>query len=202
MWGAGIAKHFAIPYNRKLWAVPLSEMETSWLGGRVPLPDLEEMIEGRAFAAPKPMGPNARFGYPLRGGFQALMEAWLPHLECELRLRTRVVAVSPKRHSVTLGDGFELPYENLISTMPLPVLIRQMSAAAPPDIRLAAESLRHISVRCVHIGVGRENITDKHWIYYPRGRRLPPHLRAGQCQPALQSAGRLRAHLRDHVLAL
>ena len=53
VWGAGIAKHFAIPYNRKLWAVPLTEMETSWLGGRVPLPDLEEMIEGalRAGAA-------------------------------------------------------------------------------------------------------------------------------------------------------
>ena len=46
VWGAGVAKHFAIPYNKKLWAVPLNEMETSWLGGRVPMPDLEEMIEG------------------------------------------------------------------------------------------------------------------------------------------------------------
>src|SRR5690606_23133121 len=43
VWGAGVAKHFAVPYNRKLWAVPLTEMETSWLGGRVPMPDLEEM---------------------------------------------------------------------------------------------------------------------------------------------------------------
>jgi hypothetical protein len=46
VWGKGVARHFALPYNRKLWAVPLSEMETSWLGGRVPLPNLEEMIEG------------------------------------------------------------------------------------------------------------------------------------------------------------
>ena len=76
VWGAGIAKHFAIPYNRKLWAVPLDEMETSWLGGRVPLPDLEEMIEGALSPVPKPMGPNARFGYPLRGGFQALMDGF------------------------------------------------------------------------------------------------------------------------------
>ena len=67
VWGAGIAKHFAIPYNEKLWAVPLEEMETSWLGGRVPLPDLEEMIEGALSPVAKPMGPNARFGYPLRG---------------------------------------------------------------------------------------------------------------------------------------
>ena len=73
VWGRGIAKHFAIPYNQKLWAVPLSEMETSWLGGRVPQPNLEEMIDGALQPVAKPQGPNARFGYPLRGGFQALM---------------------------------------------------------------------------------------------------------------------------------
>ena len=37
-----------------------TEMETSWLGGRVPLPDLEEMIDGALRRLPKPMGPNAR----------------------------------------------------------------------------------------------------------------------------------------------
>ena len=31
----------------------------------------------------------------------------------------------------------------------------------------AAAGLRHVSVRCVHLGVGRENLTEKHWIYYP-----------------------------------
>ena len=167
VWGAGIAKHFAVPYNRKLWAVPLAEMETSWLGGRVPMPDLEEMIEGALSPTPKPMGPNARFGYPLHGGFQALMDAWLPHLKGELRLNSRVARVSPRDHSVTLDDGTELRYDSLVSTMPLPVLVRQMGDEAPADIRAAAESLRHVSVRCVNIGVGRENITDKHWIYYP-----------------------------------
>lgn len=44
VWGDGIGKHFALPYNQKLWTVPLSEMETSWLGGRVPLPDLEQIL--------------------------------------------------------------------------------------------------------------------------------------------------------------
>jgi UDP-galactopyranose mutase len=167
VWGAGIAKHFAIPYNQKLWAVPLAEMETSWLGGRVPLPNLEEMIDGALSPAPKPMGPNARFGYPLRGGFQALMNGFLPHLKGELRLQTRVVAVSPAERTVTLSDGSVLPYDFLISTMPLPALIRAMGSHAPADVRKAAAALRHVSVRCVNIGVGRENLTEKHWIYYP-----------------------------------
>ncbi len=167
VWGGGIAKHFAIPYNRKLWSVPLTEMETSWLGGRVPLPDLEEMIEGALSPVPKPMGPNARFGYPLKGGFQSLMDAWLPHLKCELRLNSRVVAVSPSRQCVMLADGTELAYEHLISTMPLPSLIRQLGEEAPANIQAAVRQLRHVSVRCVHLGIGRERLTDKHWIYYP-----------------------------------
>jgi UDP-galactopyranose mutase len=167
VWGRGIAQHFAIPYNQKLWAVPLAEMETSWLGGRVPLPNLEEMIDGALSPSPKPMGPNARFGYPLRGGFQALMNGFLPHLKGELRLDTQVVAVSPARHTVTLSDGTSMPYEFLISTMPLPALIRVMGTEAPAEVRKAAAGLKHVSVRCVNIGVGRENLTEKHWIYYP-----------------------------------
>jgi len=167
VWGAGIAQHFAIPYNRKLWAVPLDEMETSWLGGRVPLPNLEEMIEGALSPVPKPMGPNARFGYPLRGGFQALMDGFLPHLRGELRLGTKVSAISAARHTVTVDTGETLPYEQLVSTMPLPHLVRLLGDEAPDEILAAAAALRHVSVRCVNIGVGRENLTEKHWIYYP-----------------------------------
>ena len=167
VWGAGIAKHFAIPYNRKLWAVPLSEMETSWLGGRVPLPDLEEMIEGALKPVPKPMGPNARFGYPLRGGFQALMNGFLPYLQGEVWLNSPVTSVSPTRHELTLTGGRRVRYEHLISTMPLPVLIHLIGFEAPPEVCTAAAGLRHVSVRCVNLGIGREQLTNKHWIYYP-----------------------------------
>lgn len=167
VWGDGVAKHFAIPYNRKLWAVPLTEMETSWLGGRVPLPDLEEMIEGALAPVDKPIGPNARFGYPLRGGFQALMDAFLPLLEGDIALGTRVVAVSPSRRTVSFDDGRTVAFNTLISTLPLPRLVEALGEEAPAYVREAAKQLRHVSVRCVNLGVARENITDKHWIYYP-----------------------------------
>jgi UDP-galactopyranose mutase len=167
VWGAGVARHFAIPYNRKLWAVDLKEMETSWLGGRVPLPDLEEMIEGALRPVAKPMGPNARFGYPLQGGFQSLMNGFLPHIKGRLRLNSQVVSISPSQHRVTMADGATLEYGHLISTMPLPVLLRSLRGEVPQRIRQAAENLRHISVRCVNLGIGRPNLTEKHWIYYP-----------------------------------
>jgi protoporphyrinogen oxidase len=42
-----------------------------------------------------------------------------------------------------------------------------MGDEAPEPVRKASGGLRHVSVRCVNLGIGRENITDKHWIYYP-----------------------------------
>jgi len=95
------------------------------------------------------------------------MNGFLPHLKGDLRLNTRVVAVSPSRRTVTLADATTIEYDFLISTMPLPALVRVMGNEAPADVRAAADGLRHVSVRCVNIGVGRENLTEKHWIYYP-----------------------------------
>ena len=167
IWGRGIAKHFAIPYNEKLWAVPLTEMETSWLGGRVPMPDIEEMIRYALTPAAKPMGPNARFGYPLRGGFQALMDGFLPFVKDQLRLNSAVLEISPSQRLITLKTGEQISFDHLISTMPLPLLIRAMGEEAPRHVRRAAAGLRHVSVRCVNLGIGREKINSMHWIYFP-----------------------------------
>ena len=167
VWGKGVAKHFAIPYNEKLWAVPLKEMETSWLGGRVPLPNLEQMIEGALEPTPAPMGPNARFGYPLHGGFQALMDGFVPLIDAELALGTTVVGLSPRDRLVRLSDGRTLHYGKLVSTMPLPKLVAVCGEQAPLAVRAAASALRHVSVRCVNLGIARAELTDKHWVYYP-----------------------------------
>ena len=189
VWGAGVAKHFAIPYNRKLWAVPLHEMETSWLGGRVPLPDLEEMITGALQPSIKPVGPNARFGYPLRGGFQALMDGFLPLLEGRLELNARVTEVHPAKHQLVLADGRRFAYEQLISTMPLPQLVRMAGAEAPRAVRDAAGKLRHVSVRCVNLGIGRADITDKHWVYYPEDTVFHRIFMQGNASPHCNAPG-------------
>jgi UDP-galactopyranose mutase len=167
VWGKGIAKHFAVPYNRKLWTVPLADMETSWLGGRVPLPDLEQIIEGALEPVGKPMGPNARFGYPLKGGFQALMNGFLPHIKGKIALGASAAQLLPREHVLVMADGSRYRYDHLVSTMPLPELVKLIGAKAPPEVRAAARGLRHISIRCVNIGVAREDVTDKHWVYYP-----------------------------------
>lgn len=189
VWGAGIARHFAIPYNKKLWTVPLNEMETSWLGGRVPLPDLNQIIEGALEPVAKPMGPNARFGYPKRGGFQALVSGFLPHIRGKIELNADAVCILPDEHTVVLADGRRLQYEQLISTMPLPELVRLIGDAAPPEVRRAAEGLKHISIRCVNIGIARTDVTDKHWIYYPEDSIFHRIFVQGNASPECNAPG-------------
>jgi protoporphyrinogen oxidase len=133
----------------------------------VPLPNLEEIIEGALEPVGKPMGPNARFGYPLRGGFQALMNGFLPHIKGKVELNASAVQVLPREHMVVMADGSRYRYDHLISTMPLPELVKLIGDEAPEEVQQAAKGLKHISIKCVNLGVARENITEKHWVYYP-----------------------------------
>jgi UDP-galactopyranose mutase len=166
-YGEGICKHFMIPYNEKLWKVPLSEMSHDWLSGRVPKPRLEEIIAGAIKPGIKNMGPNAYFGYPLRGGFQALVDGWSNLLDVDtIRTRSEVTSISIRRRTVTVNGSEEIGFKRLITTMPLPELVRRFEDA-PDDIRAAGQSLQHTSILCVFIGLDRAGITDKHWIYYP-----------------------------------
>lgn len=189
VWGKGIAKHFAIPYNKKLWTLPLSQMETSWLGGRVPLPDLGDIIEGALRPVAKPMGPNARFGYPRRGGFQALMSGFLPYIKGEVQLNADAVQLLPREQILVLADGRRYQYQQLVSTIPLPELVRLAGADAPDSVRAAARGLRHISIRCVNIGVDRSYVTDKHWIYYPEDTIFHRIFLQGNASPECNAPG-------------
>ena len=74
-----------------------------------------------------------------------------------------------------------------------------MGDEAPRSVRRAAAGLRHVSVRCVNLGVGRENLTDKHWIYYPEDTVFHRIFVQGNASPHCNPAGRVRADLRDHL---
>ncbi|TFW19358.1 protoporphyrinogen/coproporphyrinogen oxidase, partial [Duganella callida] len=110
---------------------------------------------------------GSRFGYPLRGGLQALMAGFLPHIRGKVELRAEVAVVLPAEHALLLTNGRRQQYDQLISTVPLPELVRLTGGAAPAGVKRAAGALRHVSLRCVNLGIDRPGLTDKHWIDYP-----------------------------------
>jgi len=172
-FGNGIARHFMIPYNKKLWAIDLKKMTDAWIKDRVLTPSLEEAIEGALTDRMRRFGPNAVFWYPREGGIEALPKGFLRYLDEEkIMLNSEVVGIDWKEKKVFLKDGRNYNYEKLIYTLPLPKLEELMRPPLPAQVLAAVRRLEYNTVHTVDIAVKRRNISDKHWVYFPEEKYL------------------------------
>ena len=162
--GKGIARHFMIPYNSKIWTVHPREMTTKWMGSYVPAPNIEAALDGALRPPMKTMGYNANFYYPREGGIEALPASFLPFIR-SLRLNTKVEWIDPVSRRVGAG-GEAIAYDILVSTIPLKRLLQIMQHADSRIVEMA-EKLRHNSVCTVNLGIDRKRLSDYHWLYFP-----------------------------------
>ena len=186
--GEGFAKHFMVPFNEKLWQVPLEELTSDWVSWLVPKPELKDVINGALGIKDKAFGYNPSFLYPRQGGIGALPNAFLAGVK-DIVYGNELMEVDTGRRRATFRDGRTEQYETLVSTMPVPELVRRCTDLTNP-IREAAAGLRCASVYNINLGVAREKVSDKHWIYFPE--REYPFYRAGfpmNFSPALGRTG-------------
>lgn len=162
-FGAGIARHFLTPYNRKLWAYPLENISPDWTSERIVAADVERIIAGARSSVGFSDFANATVSYPAHGGFSGLFEGFRQSVRARLR-RASVTRVDlDKRYVVTDADEI-LPYELLISTMPLDRLIASV-ANAPRCCREAAAKLEHNSLHLVNLVFAGQNMSDMQRVY-------------------------------------
>jgi protoporphyrinogen oxidase len=186
--GEGFAKHFMVPFNEKLWQVPLEELTSDWVSWLVPKPELKDVINGALGIKDKAFGYNPSFLYPRQGGIGALPNAFLASVK-DIVYGSELMEVDTRRRRAVFRDGRAEQYETLVSTMPVPELVRRCTDL-PAAIREAAAGLRCASVYNLNLGVAREQVSDKHWIYFPE--REYPFYRAGfpmNFSPALGRPG-------------
>ena len=163
--GEGIAKHFMVPFNEKLWQVSLDELTSDWVSWLVPKPDLKDVINGALGIKDKAFGYNPTFLYPAQGGISVLPRAFLPGVRA-IAYGCELIEVETKRRRATFSDGRVEEYETLVSTVPVPELVRRCTDL-PKATREAAGGLRCASVYNVNLGIARAKVSDKHWIYFP-----------------------------------
>lgn len=166
MFGKGIAKHFMVPYSQKFWGLPPSTLTTEWVSIRHPRPSLDEVIEGALHDQTKGFGINAEFKYPGRGGFGAIGEGLGDAVRDRVRLGMRVTRVDVVAREVEFNHRERIPYDTIISTIPLPELV-PLIPTAPAGVVEATRRLRCNSILVVNLGVKRPGITHRHWIYFP-----------------------------------
>ncbi|HEX5971955.1 MAG TPA: FAD-dependent oxidoreductase [Gemmatimonadaceae bacterium] len=168
VFGAGIAKHFMMPYNFKVWAHPPCMMNKEWIGERVAMVDIQRVLGNVVLDRDDAgWGPNSTFKYPRHGGTGGLFERMQPYVAANLRLNAPVAGVDVDRKEVVLQDGTREPYDILMNTTPLDLLVRHMTGDVPEDARCQASRLRHSGSYIVGVGVKQPSPSKKCWMYFP-----------------------------------
>ncbi|MFH1888969.1 MAG: FAD-dependent oxidoreductase [Candidatus Omnitrophota bacterium] len=170
-FGKGIADNFYLPYSEKFWTVGAKELTTDWLDVRVPRPKTEQVIVGAFSLQKEEFGPNTLFRYPRRGGIQSIPEALLGQKK-DIVFRKEAVKIDTVNKSVLFSDGSRVYYRKLISTMPLPEIVKIVDNV-PARVSRAAGELRHNSVLCINLAVKDERLNATHWIYFPEEKFAP-----------------------------
>jgi protoporphyrinogen oxidase len=168
VFGTGIARHFMMPYNFKVWAHPPAMMNKEWIGERVSVVDIARVLGNVVLDRDDAgWGPNSTFKYPRHGGTGGLFARMQPFVQDNLRLDTPVAAVDVESKEVLLGDGSREPYDLLFSTMPVDLLVQSMRGDVPDDVRRQAARLRHSGSHIVGVGLRQPAPSKKCWMYFP-----------------------------------
>ncbi|HZX48057.1 MAG TPA: FAD-dependent oxidoreductase [Nitrospirota bacterium] len=168
-FGKGIAKHFMIPYNGKVWACPLEKMDYNWISERVSVIDIRKTLENIICQSEEgDWGANNTFHYPLTGGTGGLFNRFLPYIDCNLHLNKEVVKINPYKKEITFQDGEMVSYDTLITTIPLNELLYKMEGGGGGLGRVAG-GLFSNSGYMVGIGLNKSCPSEKNWIYFPQG---------------------------------
>jgi protoporphyrinogen oxidase len=166
-FGPGVTAHFLRPYNEKLLATDLSGLDAARLNRFFPAPDPAAVLAGLTPGAGLAQGDvgatyNATFWYPEGDGIGRLadqLDPGVPHVQAE------ATVVDPERR-VVVAEGRELAYDRLISTIPLPDLLR----ACGGDRASRADPLVASGVVAFQLGVAGPPpplLGELHWLYVP-----------------------------------
>lgn len=160
--GNAIAERFLVPYAEKFWATDASSLSIDWIGSRVRIPGIAEVIQGAVQKFEQPVHYVHEVMYPKSGGFGGYGEGLANGLK--IAKNCEIVGICPTRRSVTLIGGEEVGYRKLISTLPLPELCKLISNC-PEEIMFASKELRATSLMLISFGLNFQIEGGFHWAY-------------------------------------
>ena len=171
-FGPGVAEHFMLPYNRKIWARDIRRVSCEWTSQRVAAPKGREEQFDTKGGERKPLQAGTMVSYPKRGGFQAIFVAMAGHVPA-LELGQEVVEIDPVRKVAKTAAGMEIGWNRLVSTMPIPELLT-ITSGIPEELRQLADTLEFMSLSMLIMTVN-DPLPDAPQRIYSADPEVPPH---------------------------
>lgn len=175
-FGVRLYRHFFRSYNEKVWGMPATEIRADWAAQRIRDLSLGGALRD-AVRRRRNRGRHVslieRFHYP-RLGPGLMWERCAEQVQaagCKVHLGQRVTRIEHADGRATAvsttGEGAvtRYPCTHVISSMPLPELVRACDPPAPDRVLAAADALRFRDFLTVALVVPAERAFPDNWIY-------------------------------------
>ncbi len=168
-FGKGLAKWFLRPYNYKVWAYPVEELDWSWVGDRVATIDLKTILRNYLYNKNSiSWGPNSQFRFPANGGTGSIWRTLADNLPGnKIHLGYQAVSISLKKREIEFQNGKKTCFDYLLSSIPLTKLVEISDLEAPydkpPQLKQSSVHIAGLALK----GSPPDYLSTKCWMYFP-----------------------------------
>lgn len=159
-FGKSIVEKFLKPYNEKLYAIDLKELDVDAMGRFFPYADKEAIIKN--MKNQEVNSYNASFLYPKNGAGSFIEILYNSLDKNKVLLNTEVTSIDLEAKTATLSNGLTVEYEYLINTSPLNKFL-----ALPDGYDSLIDEMSYNKVLVFNLGFNKrsELCTKEHWLY-------------------------------------
>ena len=169
-FGEGITNTYLSPYNEKIWKFGPSFMDTQMVE-RIPKPPREDIINSAKGETTEGYAHQLNFHYPKKGGIETLIKAFANKFNVSVNVivNSNVTSVQKINNKWTVKTDTEVfdNYDLLISSIPVPSLLKAYKADVPNDIVKAIGDLKYNSIIITIINVRKDNLGNHFAVNIP-----------------------------------
>lgn len=161
-FGKSIVEKFLKPYNEKLYACDLHQLDKDAMGRFFPYADIPQIIAN--MKREQDSSYNSTFLYP-RNGAGSFLDVLYRRLDAtKVRLGCTLTRVDAERKLAYTDVGEEISFEYLINTAPLNHFLAMLGTDAALELN---GRLSYNKVLVFNLGFSKKSAFKEHWIYVP-----------------------------------
>lgn len=162
-YGEYFAENFPGRYTKKYWTIDAENLGTNWIGPRMYIPTLEEVLYGAFETSTKSVHYSGEIRYPINGGFGKFVERFIRSSNIECNQTITKIDVENKYIEVNKKD--KIYYDYLISTLPLDKT-GELYKPITNEVIEACRRLNHTSLVLVSLGLkGKIEVPETFYVY-------------------------------------
>ncbi|MDX2270015.1 MAG: FAD-dependent oxidoreductase [Bryobacter sp.] len=203
-FGRRLFEIFFKSYSEKLWGIGCDELDADFAAQRIKKFSLGEAMKVALGLSGKRKHKTLadRFAYPKEGTgmIYRRIEQYLRDQGHGVHLSTPVARVVVEKGAVRglelVADGRFIPYDNVVSTMPMTTVLRALPEV-PAEVRAHAEKLKFRNTILVYLHVAADGLFPDNWLYIHS-----PELKTGRITNFRNWAASINRGQTNSILAL